>query len=78
MHQQILQHAKNVHRRVGKKFKPMLTPVCCKKLKVPFKLNITVNHRWQMNIKNCREMNEHKIEGGAKRKTFALALYAKF
>ena len=32
MYQQILNHTEYVYRRVGKELKPMLAPVCCKKL----------------------------------------------
>ena len=43
MYQQILNHAEYVYRRVGKELKPMLAPVCCRKLIISGKKTLLIN-----------------------------------
>ena len=43
MYQQILNHTEYVHRRVGKVLKPMLAPVCCRKLIISEKKTMLIN-----------------------------------
>ena len=43
MYQQILNHTEYVYRRVGKELKPMLAPVCCRKLIISRKKIVSVN-----------------------------------